>query len=53
MVYAKTPEAHTSLSKQFANRKVKKNYKALVKGLPTTLEGTLEASIGRDPQKRH
>lgn len=52
MVYAKTPEAHTALSRQFASRQVKKTYIALVKGVPPSKTGTLEASLGRHPAKR-
>jgi 23S rRNA pseudouridine1911/1915/1917 synthase len=52
IIMAKTPEAHSNLSKQFAHRQVKKTYLALVKGVMTTKEGTLECYIDRHPGKR-
>jgi 23S rRNA pseudouridine1911/1915/1917 synthase len=52
MIFAKTPEAHTGLSRQFAHRQVKKTYVALVKGVPSVKKGTLESAIGRHPEMR-
>ncbi len=48
MVVAKTEEARKSLSKQFAERKVKKKYLALVVGKLKNSRGRIEAPIGRD-----
>ncbi|OVE76305.1 hypothetical protein BVX98_06285, partial [bacterium F11] len=52
LVLAKTPTAHQFISRQFLNRKVKKTYIGLVKGVPPVSEGTLEGKIGRHPHKR-
>jgi 23S rRNA pseudouridine1911/1915/1917 synthase len=48
MVAAKTEEARSLLSQQFADRKVKKTYLALVAGKLKTKQGRIEAPIGRD-----
>ncbi len=52
LIFAKTPEAHAKISKQFLNRQVKKTYWALVKGVLKDKKGTLECFLLRDSQKR-
>ncbi len=47
MVIAKTEEARTLISKQFADRKVDKTYFALVVGKLKNKKGRIEAPIGR------
>lgn len=43
--FAKTAEAHRSLSLQFEKRKVKKVYQAIIKGTPYEKEGLIDAKI--------
>ena len=52
MVVAKSDQAHRELSRQLKAREVTKGYQALVKGKVEPLQGTIVASIGRDPQHR-
>jgi 23S rRNA pseudouridine1911/1915/1917 synthase len=52
MVVAKDDETHRDLARQFADRKVEKEYLALVLGVPSRREGTIDASIGRHPVER-
>ena len=47
LVVAKTDSAHQSLSRQFADRLVKKSYLALIEGIPRMPHGKIEAAIGR------
>lgn len=52
MVVAKTEKAHRLLSLQFKERRVAKDYLALVWGLMREDKGLLELSLGRDPRDR-
>lgn len=52
MVVAKNDEAHRRLAVQFAQRKVKKVYWALVHGWVKTDRGTISSSISRDRVRR-
>ncbi len=52
LVIAKTPQAMTKLSAAFAERKVRKIYKALVKGIPKQVTETIETNIGRSNGNR-
>jgi 23S rRNA pseudouridine1911/1915/1917 synthase len=52
MVVAKNDETHFSLSRQFQDRTVKKNYKALVYGRMESNQGTFDSPIGRHPSNR-
>lgn len=55
VVLAKTPEALEFLMKQFAQRRVQKEYVALVFGVPGEKEGRITRSIGRsrnNPMRR-
>ena len=51
MVVAKSPVAHKNLVAALQARTVKREYLALVKGLPTA-GGTIDVPIGRHPTKR-
>jgi 23S rRNA pseudouridine1911/1915/1917 synthase len=52
MVVAKNDEAHRKLAAQFARRKVKKTYVALVHGWVKAERGTVSSSISRDRVRR-
>ncbi len=52
LVVARTPAAYARLSRAFASREVKKLYLGIAYGAPTPPAGTVEAPIGRHPQKR-
>lgn len=52
MVIARTHEAHRLLAAQFQERSVEKIYLALVERLPKSLQGMIDAPIGRDPRQR-
>lgn len=47
LLVAKHDEAHRDLGKQIESRQVKKEYLALVKGVPKTKSGTIEAPLAR------
>lgn len=47
LLVAKHDEAHRDLAKQIEHRQVKKEYLALVKGVPQTRSGTIDAPLGR------
>ena len=52
LLIAKTPEAHISLQKQFADRTVQKEYLALVAGVPSPAAAIIDAPIGRSSGDR-
>jgi len=52
MVIAKTEQAHVNLSKQFADRSVKKTYIAIVEGLPKLDTDEIKTFITRDFKNR-
>jgi 23S rRNA pseudouridine1911/1915/1917 synthase len=52
LIVAKGERAHGLLQAQLAARKIKREYLALVEGLPASRTGTIEAPIGRDPRER-
>lgn len=52
LVVAKTPEAKTELGKQFFNKTTKREYVAVVWGIPTPAAGRIEGNIGRNPKDR-
>lgn len=52
IIFAKSPQAHHALSRQFALRYVQKRYLAVLDGLPPETEGTVELPIGRDERDR-
>ena len=52
LVIAKTPDAKTSLGKQFFNKTTKRQYVAVVWGEMDVTDGTVEGNIGRNPKDR-
>ena len=48
LVVAKNEPAFRGLSAQLKNRKVKREYRAIVHGSPQAKEGTIDAPLGRD-----
>jgi 23S rRNA pseudouridine1911/1915/1917 synthase len=50
MIGARTPEAGAFLQKQFADRKAKKTYIAIVNGHPKLSQSRIELPIGRNPK---
>lgn len=52
LLVAKTNIAHKSLSKQLKDHSVNRRYLALVEGIITEDNGTIDAPIGRDPNNR-
>ena len=52
LVIAKTPDAKTSLGKQFFNKTTKRQYVALVWGEMENTDGTIEGNIGRSLKDR-
>lgn len=53
IVVAKTDQAHRALADQFATRTLKKEYVALVAGVPPLLSGMIDRAIARHPTHRH
>jgi 23S rRNA pseudouridine1911/1915/1917 synthase len=51
MICAKTPEAHSWLQKQFAQRKTKKSYSAVIAGHLAEPEAVIDMPIERNPKK--
>lgn len=52
LVVAKTPDAKTSLGRQFFNKTTKREYVAVVWGIPEPSSGRIEGNIGRNPKDR-
>ena len=52
LVVAKTPDAKTSLGKQFFNKTTRREYVAVVWGVPDPPAGTVVGNIGRNPKDR-
>lgn len=52
LVVAKTPDAKTDLGKQFFNKTTKREYVAVVWGIPDPEQGRIEGNIGRNPKDR-
>jgi 23S rRNA pseudouridine1911/1915/1917 synthase len=50
IIAAKTPEALSFLAKQFADRKAKKTYIAVLDGIPKLDEAEINLPIGRNPK---
>ena len=53
IVVAKTDAAHRALAAQFEARTLRKEYLALVAGVPGLLSGAIVLPIGRHPKQRH
>ena len=52
LLVAKTDRAHASLSRQMKKRSLRKEYLALVAGLPRVRKGEVVLPVGRDPRDR-
>ncbi len=52
LLVAKTDRAHASLSRQMKKRSLRKEYLALVAGLPRVRKGEVALPVGRDPRDR-
>lgn len=52
LVVAKTPDAKTALGKQFFNKTTKREYVAVVWGVPSPAIGRIEGNIGRSLKDR-
>ena len=52
LLVAKTDRAHEGLSKQFADHSIERRYLAIVTGVPTMLNGRIEAYLARSPTDR-
>lgn len=52
MIVAKREDAHALLSRQLAERRVRRGYTGLVWGCPAESSGTVDAPIGRHPRHR-
>lgn len=52
LVVAKTPDAKTNLGKQFFNKTTKREYMAVVWGVPDLQQGTIVGNVGRNPKDR-
>lgn len=52
LVVAKTPEAKTHLGKQFFSKTTKREYVAVVWGIPDPAEGTIVGNVGRSLRDR-
>lgn len=53
IVVAKNDAAHRALADQFASRTLKKEYLAIVAGVPNEGSGTIDRGIARHPVHRH
>ncbi len=53
IVVAKTDRAHRALAEQFATRSLKKEYLAIVAGVPGLLSGSINLAISRHATHRH
>ncbi|RKX33832.1 MAG: RluA family pseudouridine synthase [Verrucomicrobia bacterium] len=53
LVVAKTDLAHRGLAEQFSRRSLRKEYLALVRGVPPDADGRIDSSILRHPTQRH
>ena len=52
LVIAKTDRAHVGLARQFADHSIERKYLAAVSGVPTMLQGTIEAPLARSTADR-
>jgi len=52
LIVARSDEAHRLLQRALAERRIAREYLALVHGRPPARTGTIEAPIGRDPRVR-
>ena len=52
MVVARDDATHRALARQFEQHTIQRNYLGLVWGVPDPPDGTIDASLGRDPRDR-
>lgn len=52
LVLARTDQALRTLQQSIVDRQIRREYRALVTGVPAARTGTIEAPIGRDPRDR-
>ncbi|MDO4582154.1 MAG: RluA family pseudouridine synthase [Bacillota bacterium] len=52
LVAAKNDAAHLGLTAQWKNHDIKRQYHALVEGLPAEHDGVIDAPVGRHPRER-
>lgn len=52
LVVAKTPDAKTALGRQFFEKTTRREYVAVVWGVPSPAKGRIEGNIGRNPADR-
>lgn len=52
LVVAKHDKAHEGLAKQFADHSIDRRYLAIVSGVPSREQGTVDAPLARSPQNR-
>jgi 23S rRNA pseudouridine1911/1915/1917 synthase len=52
LVVAKHAKAHTGLALQFQDRTIRREYQALVWGIPDPASGRIETALARDPRDR-
>lgn len=52
LVVARSEEVHRDLQTALSERRIEREYLALVQGLPPSRTGTIDAPIGRDPRVR-
>jgi len=52
IITAKNNFAHRHIARQFKSREIRKEYIALVYGVPSPPAGTIDLAIGRDPNNR-
>jgi 23S rRNA pseudouridine1911/1915/1917 synthase len=52
LVVARSEEAHRRLQSALAERRIEREYSALVEGRPPSRTGTIDAPVGRDPRVR-
>jgi len=52
LIVAKSDEVHAALSRMLRERRIHREYLALVEGRPDALSGTIDAPIGRDRDRR-
>ena len=52
MVVAKNDQSHNSLARQFKEHSIRRNYAAMVWGIPRPKEGFIDANIGRSGRDR-
>ncbi|HIK15502.1 MAG TPA: RluA family pseudouridine synthase [Leptolyngbyaceae cyanobacterium M33_DOE_097] len=52
LVFAKDPDTHRQLNRQFQQRTIQKIYEAILQGIPTETEGVIDLPLWADPSDR-